>query len=115
MNKSIFGLEENIAGALSYAGLFFTGIVALVMEKDNKTVRFHALQSTIWFLFLFLFNWVLSIFTGIPLLGFIFRIASNLVGIIGFVSWAYLIFTAYKSTVFKLPVIGDVVWAQINK
>jgi uncharacterized membrane protein len=115
MKKSIFGLDENIAGALCYLFLFFSGIVALVMEKENKSVRFHALQSIIWFLFLFIVSWVLGIFAGIPLLGILFALVGRLVGLVGFVSWAYLIYMAYRGAMFKLPIIGDVVWAQVNK
>ena len=115
IKKSIFGLDENIAGALSYVFAFFSGLVVLVLEKDNKFVRFHALQSTIWFLFLCIVSWVLGIFTRIWLIGFIIGIAHSLVGIIALASWVYLIYMAYKGSMFKLPIIGDVVWAQVNK
>jgi uncharacterized membrane protein len=113
--KSIFGLDENIAGMISYVLAFFSGLVVLVMERENKFVRFHALQSTIWFMFLCIISWVLSIFSRIWVLGFFFGIAHTIVGVIGFVSWAYLIFMAYRGSTFKLPIIGDVVWAQVNK
>jgi uncharacterized membrane protein len=113
--KSIFGLDENIAGVVSYVFAFFSGIVVLVMEKENKFVRFHALQSTIWFLFLCIVSWVLGILSGIPLLGILISIVRSLVGLVSFVSWAYLMFMAYKGSLFKLPIIGDVVWNQINK
>ena len=37
------GLSSNVAAALSY--FFITGIIFLVVEKENKFVRFHAWQS----------------------------------------------------------------------
>lgn len=47
--KSALGLDGNITALLGY----IIGIVAIVLifiEKDNKFVRFHALQSVFWFL-----------------------------------------------------------------
>ena len=115
MKKSVFGLNENIAGALSYVFTFFSGIVVLVMEKENKFVRFHALQSTIWFVFLCVLGWALRILAGIPLLGLLIGVVAWAVGVISFASWVLLIVMAVKGETFKLPVIGDVVWAQVNK
>jgi uncharacterized membrane protein len=47
--KSALGLDGNITALLGY----IIGIVAIVLifiEKDNKFVRFHALQSVFWFI-----------------------------------------------------------------
>lgn len=43
------GLEPNIAALLSYILGWLTGIVFILIEKDNKFVRFHAMQSIIAF------------------------------------------------------------------
>ena len=45
MEKATFGLDENIASALTYVLTFLTGIIFILVEKENKTVRFHAMQS----------------------------------------------------------------------
>jgi len=45
--KSAIGLDGNVTALIGY----LIGIVALVLifiEKDNKFVRFHALQSVLW-------------------------------------------------------------------
>ena len=45
--KSAIGLDANITALIGYP----IGILALVLifiEKDNKFVRFHALQSVLW-------------------------------------------------------------------
>ena len=45
--KSAIGLDGNITALIGYV----IGILALVLifiEKDNKFVRFHALQSLLW-------------------------------------------------------------------
>ena len=115
MKKSILGLNENCVGALSYVGLFFTGIAALIMEKENKFVRFHALQSTLWFVFLSVLGWALRILAGIPLLGLAFGLVAGLIGFVTFASMVFLAVMAYKGSTFKIPLIGEVVWNQINK
>ena len=50
LDKSSTGLDPNLAAALAYLLGFLTGILFLVIEKDSKFVRFHALQSTMVFL-----------------------------------------------------------------
>ena len=115
MKKSVFGLDENVAGLLCYAFSFFSGIAILVLEKENKFVRFHALQSTLWFVFLGILSWVLNILVRIPILGFLVGLVYGLIGLAIFASWVFLMYKAYKGQTFKLPVIGDVVWNQINK
>jgi len=42
-------MDANIAAALSYLVGFVTGVIFLLVEKENKFVRFHAMQSTILF------------------------------------------------------------------
>ncbi len=45
--KSAIGLDGNITAAIGY----IIGILALILifiEKENKFVRFHALQSILW-------------------------------------------------------------------
>ena len=49
LGKSSLGLDPNVAALLSYLGGFVSGIIIFVLEKDNKFVRFHAMQSLILF------------------------------------------------------------------
>ena len=121
--KSIFGLGENIAGMLCYALCYFSGIVILVLEKENKFVRFHALQSTIWFIILAVLTWglrlVVSVLSGIPFFGWVIGLAFSpflwLFGALTFVSVLFLGFMAFRGQTYKLPIIGEVVWAQVNR
>ena len=39
------GLSQEMAGALCYIYPWVSGVVMLILEKKNKTVKFHALQS----------------------------------------------------------------------
>ncbi|MDR1560114.1 MAG: DUF4870 domain-containing protein [Clostridiales bacterium] len=114
-NKSVFGLDEKIAGLLSYALTFITGIFFYVMERENKFVRFHALQSTVWFLALTVAGWVLGLLSGIAIIGGLFAFVRGLLGLLSLVSWVYLMYMAYKGSEFKIPILGDAVWNQVNK
>ena len=113
--KSVFDLDEKIAGLLCYALCFCTGIFFYVMERENKFVRFHALQSTVWFLLLMVVGWILTILSKFPILGALFGFLGGLVGLLWFVSWLYLMYMAYKGAEFKIPILGEAVWNQVNK
>jgi len=124
MNKSVFGLDENIAALVAYVGTFVTGIIVLVMEKENKFVRFAALQSTVFFLGILVLNIavniLVSILGAIPFLGWIIGgllgwLLPTAIGLLSFGAWIYLMYTAYKGQKFKLPIVGDIVEQQIEK
>jgi uncharacterized membrane protein len=104
--KTSMNLEENVAGALCYVLGWITGIIFYIMEKDNKFVRFHAMQSIIVFLPLSI---ILGIFQGILLfVPFIGWAISALIGLFMFVLWLVLMLKAYQGEKFKLPVVGDI-------
>lgn len=106
--KSSTGLDANVAAALCYLAWFVTGIIFLVVEKDSKFVKFHAMQSVILFLPMAVVQMVLW---SIPflgwLLGFFLWIASLLV-------WLVLMFKAFQGERFKLPVVGDLAEQQVR-
>ena len=62
-NSSI-GLDENIGGMLCY--IFIIGLIFLFMEKENRFIRFHALQAVFLGVFLFILNLVFAV---IPIIG----------------------------------------------
>lgn len=116
-NVTALGIDENICGLLSYLLGFITGIAFLFIEKENKFVRFHAMQSTITFftitILLFVVNMVLGM---IPILGWLASILLSMIFpfiMIGLV--IFLMIKAYKNEMFKLPVIGDIAYKQIYK
>lgn len=104
MVKATFGLDENIASALTYVLGLLTGIIFILVEKENKTVRFHAMQSTIVFGGLFVVYVVIMIMSFIiPFIG----ILSLLISLLMLVLWLVLIIKAFQGEKFKLPVVGD--------
>lgn len=92
------GLKKTTAGALAYVLGPITGIIFLVIEKD-PFVRFHAMQSTVVFVVLFVLQWVLGITIVLfPL--------SALIGIVGFILWLILIYKAWQGEEWEVPVLG---------
>ncbi len=107
--KTSLGLDENIEGLLCYVLGWITGIVFLVLEKENKFVKFHAMQSLVTFLVLFVVSLVIGM---IPFVGVII---SPLIGLLGLILWILLMYTAFKGERFKLPIVGNFAEKQINK
>ncbi len=107
--KTSLGLDENIEGCLCYVLGWITGIVFLVLEKENKFVKFHAMQSLVTFLVLFVVSLVIGM---IPFVGVII---SPLIGLLGLILWILLMYTAFKGERFKLPIVGDFAEKQISK
>ena len=106
------GLQANVAGALSYVLGPITGIAFLVMEKQSRFVRFHAMQSTLTWIALILVNIVLNVFNAvlarIPFIGWLFALGLAMVfGLACFVLWVALMFQAYQGKEWALPVVGE--------
>jgi uncharacterized membrane protein len=94
--KSSTGLDENVAGFLCYLFGFVTGIVFLVVEKESGFVKFHAKQSTITFLCLFV---ITLLFGGIPVIGFF-------VFLFSLILWLVLMIKALQGKRYLLPIVG---------
>ena len=92
------GLDENVAGALCYLGLFVSGIIFLLLEKSSSFVRFHALQSTVTFGVLYVAYWVL---------GWIAPFA-GLIWIATVILWVVLMVKAYQGERWQLPILGEI-------
>ena len=94
--RSSTGLDENVAGFFCYLFGFITGIVFLVVEKESRFVKFHAMQSTITSLILFV---ILLIIGWVPILG-------TLVWILSLILWVVLMIKALQGKRYSLPIVG---------
>lgn len=109
------GLSSNVAGALSYVLGIITGVLFYVLEKDDRFVRFHAMQSILlsvaWIALFVVINIVEVVLGLIPFLGFIVIILGILVSVVlglgGLVLWIYLIVKAFQGEKVSLPYIGE--------
>ena len=104
--KTATGLDENLAGLLCYVGWWVGGIVFLIIEPDNKFVRFHAIQSIIAFGFISIVGTIISAIWGwIPYVGWFF---GTVVWLLGVALWIAMMIKAYQGTRYKLPLAGDI-------
>ena len=99
--------DRNIVAALSYVLGFITGIVILLVEKDDKFIRFHAMQSTIATGSLFLLNIALGLILR-PL-----GILDVLAGMLNILFWFLILLViiisfvrTYQGKLFKWPIVG---------
>ncbi|MBM3132304.1 MAG: zinc-ribbon domain-containing protein [Chloroflexi bacterium] len=102
------GLEPNIAGVLCYALGWLTGIVFLIIEKEDRFVRFHALQSIVVFGAITVIAIVLGAFSIIPIVGIAFRVMGWIWWAGAFGLWILLMLKAYWGEWFKVPKAGDI-------
>ena len=127
------GLDPKIAAALSY--IWIVGLIFFFIEKENRFVRFHALQSIIFGIANIVIMGVLAVLAVI--LTFAFGIGGAIVGgalgslvsllvwlvwlifwLLGLVFLIALIFTAvkaYQGQKFKLPIIGNMAEKIVDK
>jgi len=109
MNNTATGLSENIASALCYALGWVTGIVFLVLENKNQTVRFHAMQSVMTFGILNVASIVINVLPGLG------TAMSFALGILTMVLWVWCMVQAWQGVRWKVPVIGDEAEKQVNR
>ena len=102
--KTSVGLQANLAALFCY--LPYIGIIAsilfVILEKQSKYVKFHAIQSLIVSGFFIALSYVLGF---IPVLGFPL---SPIIVIVVVILWIFLMIKAYQGEYFKLPIAGDI-------
>jgi len=131
------GLDPKIAAAISY--IWIVGLIFFFMEKENKFVRFHAMQSILFGIANTVIMTLLAIVATILTVVFTLGAAaaasagsSGLGAIVGLFVWLIwilfwvlamlflvgLIFAAikaYQGQKFKLPIIGNIAEKIVNK
>ena len=127
------GLDPKIAGALSY--IWIVGLVFFFIEKENRFVRFHALQSIIFGISNIVIMGVLAVLAVI--LTFAFSIGGAilggvigslvhllvwliwlifwLLGLIFLIGFVFAAIKAYQGEKFKLPIVGNMAEKIVNK
>lgn len=103
-DPSSTGLDPKVAGLLCYSLIFITGIIFLVLEKQSRFVKFHAMQSVAVFAAIMVINIVLGF---IPLIGVL---VSFIIAPLSFLLWIALMLLALQGKMFKVPYIGN--WAE---
>ena len=96
------GLQENVASLLCYLAGWVSGIIFLILEPNNKTIKFHAIQSIIVFGTISIIHLV---FDWIPFLGWF--IIMPLAWILWVIMALVLMLTAYQGKKLKVWKAGD--------
>jgi uncharacterized membrane protein len=101
------GLKKTTSGALAYVLGPITGVIFLIIDKD-PFVRFHAMQSIVVFVGLFVVQMVLG-FT------IILAILVPILSILSFVLWLILIYKAWQGEQWEVPVLGKIARNMASK
>ncbi len=116
--KSAIGVDGNIAALIGY----IIGIVAIVLifiEKDNKFVRFHALQSTFFhvgfIVVYFVFAILITMLAQISSIFAFFGLLLLPLWLVWFGGMIYGAVKAYQGTMFKFPIVGNIAESMNNK
>jgi uncharacterized membrane protein len=122
--KSALGMDGNLAAALGYP-IGIIAIISLVMEKENRFVKFHAWQSILYhvaaiivFIVLVILIVILSIILAMVRMGELSALLGLLYLVVFLGYFAGLILAAVKAyggNYFKLPVLGDMAEKFANK
>lgn len=102
--NSIANLEPNVSAAFAYILPPISGIIFFLMEKKNKFVRFHAMQSILFgavsYAVLTLLGTLRIIYIGYFL--------QPLATMASFAIWLILIWKAYQNEEYHLPYLGKI-------
>jgi uncharacterized membrane protein len=107
LGPTSMGMQPNVEAGLSYVFGWITGLIFFLVEKQNRFVRFHAMQSILFFGGITVIDIVLNIIGNFGFLGVLTFLLSSAVGLIGFVGWIVLLINGFQGKYFKLPIIGD--------
>lgn len=76
--------KSNFIYILIYFFTWLSGLIAYLIEKKDKNIRFHAMQSILLGIVIFVLTWFLFFLIITPL--------------IGFVLWLYGLYVGYKAS-----------------
>ncbi|HLQ10263.1 MAG TPA: hypothetical protein VK134_01585 [Ktedonobacteraceae bacterium] len=113
LGPTSMGMQANVAAGLSYVAGWITGLIFFFGEKQNRFVRFNAMQSILLYAALTVFYIVLDVlatalaFSGLGILLLLFGLLIWLVGLGALALWIVLMINAFQGKYLKLPIIGD--------
>ena len=110
--------DRNLVAAISYIPYigFIISVIIFFIEKEDKYIRFHAMQSLIVSGIFILLPVVLgNIFRGFTVFGFLVTGINILLFVTSWVVWIASAIKAYQGVVFKWPVVGNFAEKQVGK
>ncbi len=95
--SSSTGLDENIANFMAYLLGWVSGLILLLVEQNNASVRYHAAQSVV------IFGGLTILGLLVPVLPVIGGVLMGLIGILSLGLWIVLMVTALMEKAPRLP------------
>lgn len=104
-SPTVLGIDERWERVLCYVFGWVSGLIFLLIESRNSTVRRHAWQSIVVFGTLNLLGAIIGLFGGLlshiwiigPVLGLGFGLVGGLIGFVAFALWILLMVLAFIS------------------
>lgn len=93
-------MRARTAGLLCYLFGWVGGLVFFLLERENRFVRFHAIQSILFFGSMSILGWVCSY------LPFVLFGLGGVVGLVSLIAWIVLMVSAHRGRYYKLPLFG---------
>jgi len=105
------GLPATVAGALAYLFGPISGVILYIIERDNRFVRFHAAQSMMVSLMMFVVGMVLGILGtligAVPLIGWLISMLLSVgLSIVSLILWLVLMWQALQGVEWEAPFAG---------
>jgi uncharacterized membrane protein len=112
-----YEINSRFAAVLSYTALWLTGLLFLLFERKNRFVRFHAMQSLLFFggvnvLYIFLISIMVN---QVPFLWGLAIFAFVVINVVAFVAWLVGMVGAIRGKYVKLPFVGDIAERFVNR
>lgn len=122
--KTSLGLDSNVGAMLCYIANILCclgvilSLVFVITEKENRFVKFHALQSLFLggvCVILLIVVEILGVILGVVHLGILATGLWFILVLIFLVLWLLAGIKAYGGQWYKLPFIGDLAWNMVGK
>jgi uncharacterized membrane protein len=109
------GLAPRTAATLAYAAWWITGLIFVVLEREDRFVRFHAAQSVVTFGTIALLIIGFGLLAGIslsflPSAFAVLLVAAAVAWVCGVALWLVLMWKAASGDAFRIPLAAD--WAD---
>jgi len=106
------GLTSSIASLLCYICTPITGIIFLLIEKENRDVKFHAWQSIAFgvaYIALIIALEIVAAIMGViaSVLGIIVGFFIPILMLAAFILWIVCMVKAYQGERWRIPLLGD--------
>ena len=89
-------VPQGVASLITYFVPLFGGLLFLFLEKENKLVRFHSVQSILLWIFFIIISAVFGWIPGINV-----------------IVWIFIMYQALLERNFELPIIGPIARRQV--